>query len=393
MRSSAVILASAAALAIASVLAVGCNSSIDVGSDADAGGGRESFGTSDSGTAVTPDSGAVAVGLCASNECPVGRVTCPNEPFPCGVDLTSDADNCGACGVRCPTDDAFLDRFNGVMQCVAGTCRLVCDEDHADCNGIRDDGCETVVAGVNANDINNCGACGNVCDDICSQGVCGCPAGGTFCPTDGACHNLNQEDENCGACGNVCPPSTEEPFPPEWNVFRGCLAGQCNQPKCTPLARDCNGTFTQPTGDGCETPILFDVNNCGECGHACAPGENCVFGECLCPCGAVCFKGLNSDPNNCGSCGVRCPGDWRSVEFSGALSLDPAHGQPICDQGVCGYACSPHFADCDGDVRNGCETDLRDDPLNCGACGVHCDGVEGQPCIDGRCLTKGCEVQ
>ncbi|MBN9167140.1 MAG: hypothetical protein BGO98_27870 [Myxococcales bacterium 68-20] len=332
-------------------------------------------------------------GACASNACPDGRVSCPNAPFPCGVDLSSDNDNCGACGVRCPTDNNFLARFSGVMRCVAGSCLLACDEEHADCNGIPDDGCETLVAGPSANDINNCGACGNVCTDICSQGVCGCPPGMTFCPGDGQCHNLNQEDDNCGACGNVCPLDTEPPFPPEWNVFRGCVAGQCNKPRCQPFVRDCNGTFVDPGADGCETSTFFDVNNCGECGKACAPGENCVFGECRCPCGAVCTKGLDSDPNNCGTCGVRCPGDWRSVEFSAPVSLDPAHGKPICDQGVCGYTCSPHWADCDGDIRNGCETDLRNDPLNCGGCGVQCDGIEGQPCIDGRCLTKECEVQ
>ena len=72
------------------------------------------------------------------------------------------------------------------------------------------------------------------------------------------------------------------------------------------------------------------------------------------------------------------------------LGLDSAHGRPTCEQGVCGYQCSPNYADCDGDVDNGCETPLLDDPLNCGACGVRCDGVEGQACVDGHCLMKEC---
>jgi len=383
---SAVILCLAGALS-----AAGCNSSIDVGTDADA--GRESIFTPDDGGAgkASPESGAGG-GLCPSSECPPGRVTCPNEPFPCSVDFSSDDENCGACGVRCPTDDTFLNQFHGVMHCVTGTCRLTCDEDHADCNGIPDDGCETLVAGPYAQDINNCGACGHVCTDICSSGSCGCPGGGTFCPSDGTCHDLDKEDTNCGACGNVCPPDTEPPFPPEWNMFRACHGGQCNVPQCLPYQRDCNNDFLLPNGDGCETATLFDANNCGECGRKCGPGETCFFGECTCPCGAECFKGLDTDPFNCGTCGLKCPGDQRSIQFSAALGLDPAHGRPICDQGVCGFTCSPHFADCDADISNGCETNLLSDPLNCGGCGVHCEG-EGQPCIDGQCLTKGCGVQ
>ena len=59
--------------------------------------------TPDGGPVTSPEAGAF-VGMCPSNECPAGRMTCPNDPFPCGVDLTSDDDNCGACGVRCPHD-------------------------------------------------------------------------------------------------------------------------------------------------------------------------------------------------------------------------------------------------------------------------------------------------
>ncbi|OJY16438.1 MAG: hypothetical protein BGO98_30620 [Myxococcales bacterium 68-20] len=346
--------------------------------------------TPDGGPATSPEAGAF-VGMCPSNECPAGRTTCPNDPFPCSVDLTSDDDNCGACGVRCPHDDAFIERFAGAMRCTAGACRLVCAPSHADCNGIADDGCEVQIAGPGATDINNCGACGNVCDDLCSEGACGCPGGGTFCP-DGSCHDLNREDENCGACGNVCPPSTDPPLPPEWNMVRACRAGACNQVSCAPGQADCNGDASIPNGDGCETNTMWDAENCGGCGNKCAAGEDCIIGRCLCACGSVCFSSINSDPNNCGACGLKCPGDWSSVTGNVSFGFDPAHGRPTCDQGVCGYACSPNFADCDGNIDNGCETPMLDDPLNCGACGVRCDGVAGQACVDGQCLMKECGV-
>ena len=259
-----------ALLCLVAALPAGCSSEIYIGNDADAGGGPLVSPSVDGG--ITPSESGAAVGLCPSNECPAGRVTCPNDPFPCSVDLSSDDDNCGACGVRCPHDDAFVDRFSGAMRCTGGTCGLVCLEAYADCNGLPEDGCEVKIAGPGANDVNNCGACGNVCDDICVDGACGCPGGGTMCP-DGLCHDLDREDDNCGACGNVCPESTDPPFPPEWNMIRACRGRACNQVSCAPGQADCNGDASKPDGDGCETSTLFDADNCGGCGNKCAPGE------------------------------------------------------------------------------------------------------------------------
>ena len=73
---------------------------------------------------------------------------------------------------------------------------------------------------------------------------------------------------------------------------------------------------------------------------------------------------------------------------------NPVHGRPVCDQGVCDYRCTVNWADCDGNaVLNGCEANLLTDPLNCGGCGIVCDAVEGQPCINGQCATSECGVR
>lgn len=322
---------------------------------------------------------------CPSTECPAGRVTCPNEPFPCSVDLSSDDENCGACGVRCANDEQFEVRFNGITRCVAGACQLVCSPRFDDCNKLPEDGCET---NLYTDDVDNCGACGNVCADICVSGSCGCPVG-TLCP-DQQCHDLETETNNCGACGNACP-FTANPYPPAWHLIFACAGGQCNVPSCSPRFLDCNDDFLEPDGDGCETPVS-DLNNCGACGHTCAPGEDCLGGRCMCRCGAACDTRLNEDPRNCGSCGFECPG--LVSEALTDLGLDPAHGKPTCEQGLCGYTCTPNWESCDGDIDNGCETNLLSDPLNCGACGVHCDQTVGQPCVGGQCLTKDCgEIQ
>lgn len=327
---------------------------------------------------------------CPSAECPEGRTSCPNSPYLCGVDLLSDDENCGACGVRCPTDTIMLNLMKGKFRCIKGECRLQCDSRYADCNGRAEDGCELNLQAQQNDDPNNCGECGNVCEEgICSNGYCGCAAGTELC--NGQCTDTLTDNTNCGECGNACPPSPR--FAANLRMLEWCASGQCNVRRCRDGYLDCDGDMADGAlGNGCETNLL-DPNNCFGCGNVCAPGEGCdlLSGGCVCPCGAICDKPerVLSDINNCGACGNRCPGDRRSLEGHG---VDPAHGQPVCNTGVCGYECSPEWGDCDGDISNGCEASFLSDPLNCGGCGIRCDGVEGQACVDGRCLTEDCTV-
>lgn len=72
-------------------------------------------------------------------------------------------------------------------------------------------------------------------------------------------------------------------------------------------------------------------------------GDDLPPPECTAPevvCGQVCAD-LQTDPNNCGACGVSCV-----IPEAGAA----------CTAGACALAsCDLGFADCDGDVGNGCE--------------------------------------
>lgn len=45
---------------------------------------------------------------------------------------------------------------------------------------------------------------------------------------------------------------------------------------CKEGTADCDGFFLT----GCEAKLKSDVNNCGECKHACAKGAKCEDGEC-----------------------------------------------------------------------------------------------------------------
>src|SRR5262249_41498513 len=48
--------------------------------------------------------------------------------------------------------------------------------------------------------------------------------------------------------------------------------------------------------------------------------------------------------------------------------------------------CTPPTAHCDNDPGHICETNLSNDPANCGACGFSCGT---QPCVNGACQLVG----
>ncbi len=114
------------------------------------------------------------------------------------------------------------------------------------------------------------------------------------------------------------------------------------------------------------TDLATNAQHCGDCGHACSPGQVCRDGVCACPratewyCGGVCVD-VRSSLSNCGACGVSCP-------TSASACVDGACQCP----GVRGVLCYGYCQDLDNDVRN------------CGACGNAC--ASGQQCVSGRCL-------
>lgn len=353
--------------------------------------GVSPFTTLDGGDA----SDATEEGLvtyCPSNTCPHGFTTCAESRFPCDVNLLSDRNNCGACGVACPAPT-----FRETYECIEGRCVAQCDARPRtlDCDGLVDNGCE-----VDPTTNDDCGACGNKCLDpakpcvdlsLVGDAQCGCNGDDLYCPhAFPACVDAKTNDSNCGGCDVVCDPAGDSNELPDF-TYAGCVDGHCGMPKCLEQHGDCDHDLS----NGCETSFFSD-DSCGGCNNACPAGQHCLADEqglpvCGCPSGQTycsfgCFGDfcsgtcvdLTSDKKNCGGCGVSCVDVFETNSFS------------VCTYGTCTRHCVKGHADCNGNPSDDCEVDTDSDPRNCGGCGKACDLMAGQACVGGQCVVEPC---
>jgi hypothetical protein len=142
----------------------------------------------------------VAGAFCSEGQCRTVAPGCSFAQALCGadagaaacVDLRTDPENCGDCGVVCADNES----------CLAGSCQptpcapgfLVCPD--------ADGGASCTDVAV---DVNNCGGCGNSCGtfSLCSGGACSCQPGFTSCGA-ALCVDTYSDANNCSACGAAC---------------------------------------------------------------------------------------------------------------------------------------------------------------------------------------------
>jgi len=133
------------------------------------------------------------------------------------------------------------------------------------------------------------------------------------------------------------------------------------------------------------------------CGGGCDDGDPCTVDECS-------DGRCHFTPTLCGTREPPADGGDEAPDASASEDAGPTDVSCACDDGnpctidecvdggcdhvaasdaLCG-PCPTGRGDCDGHPANGCETDLTEDPDNCGVCDHPCAGE----CVDGLCSTE-----
>ncbi len=314
----------------------------------------------------------------------------------------------GASDCRADPGRGVCDTATGnCVQCVASadTCPATqhCNSTTNTCeSGCRsDEGCATATdGGVMSPDgavarHGRCDTARNTCVEClgsadCAPGtlcvgntcVVGCTAE-SRCPTgqtccSGACVDTQSNIANCGVCGTRCAVP---------NAMSACLNGNCGVGTCSAPFADCDMTGS----NGCETDTRTSVTSCGACGNACPARANaavsCDGGRCAFACNAG-FADCNGDVTD--GCEVDTRTSNGNCGSCGSV-CNPPNGTPACVAGRCTVArCDDGFGDCDGNATNGCETNVRTSVTHCGRCMNECparpNGFPG--CVLGACVVS-----
>ncbi|MBL8682319.1 MAG: hypothetical protein JNK05_24335 [Myxococcales bacterium] len=294
------------------------------------------------------------------------------------VDTQTDMMNCGACGTAC-------DRLPNAssVACVSGRCVPTCAANFADCDRDPSNGCERPT-----NTLTDCGGCGTSCSRANAAADCGtgaclirvCNAGFSNCDMmDGnGCETDLNDVASCGACGTACRGSTPV-------CSAGAMGGTCTS-GCTAPQQRC--------GMSCVN-TMTSLDHCGMCDRACSfanasatcSGGTCALGMCdpnRGNCDGIASNGCETDTNtsltHCGACGRGC-----SV----------ANATSACVSGSCGVgSCNGGFGNCNAMPSDGCEVNLTNNVLHCGACGRQCvfNNATGS-CSGGSCVITACNAR
>ncbi|RME26465.1 MAG: choice-of-anchor D domain-containing protein, partial [Deltaproteobacteria bacterium] len=222
---------------------------------------------------------------------------------------------------------------------------------------------------------------------------------------DNDCDGLTDEDfdvtsdpQNCGACNQDCVYN---------HATAVCNNGVCGLGACDPNFWNANGDDS----DGCEYACVqsnggieacdgidndcdgatdedFDLQNdpmnCGGCGNQCLlynATSVCIQGTCRI---GSCQVGYdNCDLNDVNGCETDLKADPDNCGTCGNVCSFP-NAPALCNNGTCQPGdCSSGFLDCNNDPTDGCETNAQTDAQNCGSCGTACD--PGESCESGQC--------
>ena len=106
---------------------------------------------------------------------------------------------------------------------------------------------------------------------------------------------------------------------------------------------------------------------------ACEPG----YSDCDTKPVDGCELNTDADPLNCGTCNHAC---------------GSTGGTPQCWGGVCGISCSAGLGDCNANIADGCETNLKTDLHHCGSCTKDCAKPLPSGAATAKCTSSACAV-
>lgn len=186
-----------------------------------------------------------------------------------------------------------------------------------------------------------------------------------------------------GVDGGVCTCTLD-------HATSSCVNGDCSIVKCDQGYADCDGDPMT----GCEISTKVDANNCDTCNKICGAWPNgapaCVNGVC----GVLCSPGYANCNKAIGDgCEINLKSDPLNCGACQSVCSIP-HGMSGCTDGSCSVAgCDPHRGDCNGIADDGCEVTLKNDPTHCGTCQNACSIANGTPgCTNGNCSVASCDV-
>lgn len=323
-----------------------------------------------------------------TDRCTSGQCTCGNGPACTGGQVCcagtcksfDDVHSCGSCGNDCTTTAGV----HVAASCSARQCAYACSPtNYQHCVGVMS---IPPTANVNcesnlASDIRNCGACGFECQPTmntqtatgwaCANSKCQltCAANRLDCnavPSDGC--EVAFDVQHCGSCTQVCQAGA--------NVTPTCAAGPACAFACNTNFAHCVGNSSVPptANVACETNLMTDANNCGQCGNVCGADQYCNNGTCACDatkctatqaclgtghcgcdaahCGSGCCTALGTggeclpgtDIAACGTGGglcsscpatLHCPTRCFTVPTTGVCTCSGTTGPTACDLQAC----------------------------------------------------------
>ena len=246
----------------------------------------------------------------------------------------------------------------------SGNCPASCKADLVSCSGPMEccsGQCEAGLCRPPCHDARTCSL-------SCTPSQIACPA---------VCSDITVDPANCGACGAAC--STKHVTPACTN---GVCTGSCQT--FPDVYADCNGDLRS---DGCEIDLYTDPLHCQSCNTACSTNHVtpwCASGYC----GGVCDPGWGDCDGNLKTNG--CEASLSAPPYCGGTCTAACSTNHIvwagCSGTACvGPSCAAGWYDCDQNLGNGCESNLRE-LANCGSCGHACPNLPGANPV---CSTTG----